>query len=161
MKYSAQEEYGLRCLLAVARSNSERGITIPEISESEGLTQPHVAKLLAVLRKAGFVRSTRGQVGGYRLAAPPSAIIVGEVLSELGGKLFEEGFCERHAGNLDECAHACDCSLEALWSEVQRAVDQVVNRYTLADLMMPSQNFKKLITSMDVIAGSRQKGTRA
>ncbi|MCH7945265.1 MAG: Rrf2 family transcriptional regulator, partial [Armatimonadetes bacterium] len=58
MKFSAQEEYGLRCLLALAGAADEATLTIPVIARAEGLTQSHVAKLLALLRKGGFVNST-------------------------------------------------------------------------------------------------------
>ncbi|RYG34392.1 transcriptional regulator, partial [bacterium] len=68
MKFSTQEDYGLRCLLQIARRPlEETALTIPEISRLEGLSQTHVAKLLMLLRQSGFVRSSRGQAGGYRL----------------------------------------------------------------------------------------------
>ncbi|ARU39689.1 hypothetical protein CCB80_00435 [Armatimonadetes bacterium Uphvl-Ar1] len=63
MKFSAQEEYGLRCLIALARKGVGQSMTIPEISDQEGLTSSHVAKILAILRRSGFVASTRGQSG--------------------------------------------------------------------------------------------------
>lgn len=135
MKFSAQEEFGLRCLLAIAASGKDAGVTIPELSRIEGLSQPHVAKMLAILRKAGFVKSTRGQLGGYTLAVEPSRIVVGDVLEALGGRLYEPGFCERHAGMLDSCSHSADCCLKPLWARIQSAVDGVVNTLTLADLL--------------------------
>src|SRR2546425_11812681 len=70
MRFTAQEEYGLRCLLQIAREPAG-SLTIPEIAEREALTSAYVAKLMSVLRKAGLVKSTRGQKGGYRLACPP------------------------------------------------------------------------------------------
>ncbi|NUM48295.1 MAG: Rrf2 family transcriptional regulator [Anaerolineales bacterium] len=135
MKFSAQEEYGLRCLVAIAERNSPSGLTIPELSRIEGLSQPHVAKMMALLRKAGFVRSTRGQLGGYTLARDPERIVVGEVLEALGGRLYEPAFCERHAGTLESCAHVGSCSLRPLWERIQSAIDTVVYSVTLRDLM--------------------------
>jgi len=132
MKFSAQEEYGLRCLLAIAREGS---LTIPEIGKLEALSQPHVAKLLSILRKAQFIKSSRGQLGGYSLAAPPERIVIGEVLACLGGKLVDQGFCDRHAGLQDLCTHTVKCSVRSLWNRIQRAVDDVVNDVTLRDLM--------------------------
>lgn len=110
-------------------------MTIPEISALEGLSQTHVAKLLMILRREGFVRSTRGQAGGYILARPPEEIPVGEVLSALGGKLYDGDFCERHSGHLSICTHAVDCSVRSLWQVIQSAVDEVVTRITIADLL--------------------------
>jgi Rrf2 family protein len=133
MKFSAQEEYGLRCLLQIAKSGDS--LTIPEIAKVEGLSQTHVAKLLMILRKEGFVSSTRGQSGGYTLERPAGQIKVSEVLSSLGGKLYDDEFCAKHAGQLSICQHAVDCSVKSLWQVIQGAVDHVLNDLTLADMI--------------------------
>ncbi|HWP30874.1 MAG TPA: Rrf2 family transcriptional regulator [Fimbriimonadales bacterium] len=145
MKFSTQEEYGLRCLLAIARVHPDRSLTIPEISKSEGLSEAHVAKLLMILRKHGFVKSTRGQSGGYMLSRSPNAIRVSEVLSALGGKLFENDFCEKHSGAQNICVHDSACKIRSLWARVQLAVDKVLYEITLADLFSPlsSENVER------------------
>ena len=134
MKFSAQEEYGLRCLMAIAR-HAEDICTIGEIARSEGLNEPYAAKLLSVLRKDGLLTSTRGQGGGYTLARPPGEIAVARVLEALGGRMYKSGFCERYAGQEPSCTHTDDCSLRPLWSSVQAAIDHVLDRVTLADLL--------------------------
>jgi Rrf2 family protein len=148
MKFSAQEEYGLRCLLQLARLGASGSMTIPEIAKVEGLSQTHVAKLLMILRKDGFIASTRGQSGGYTLARPANEINVGEVLACLGGKLYDEEFCGRHAGQLSICKHAVDCSVRSLWQVIQGAVDHVLNDLTLAD-MMASEDAASNVTFMN------------
>lgn len=110
-------------------------MTIPQISEVEGLTPTHVAKLLMILRKDGFVTATRGQQGGYALARPANEIPVGAVLASLGGKLYDAEFCARHSGHTDICTHAVDCSVRSLWQVIQGAVDNVVDKLTLSDLL--------------------------
>lgn len=139
MKFSAQEEYGLRCLLQIARTGDGGSLTIPEISKHEGLTPTHVAKLLMILRKEGFITSTRGKAGGYTLSRPAEGITVGEVLASLGGKLYDEEFCGKHAGQLSICTHAVDCSVRSLWQVIQLTVDKVVDKMTLADLIESSE----------------------
>ena len=59
MKLTTQEEYGLRCLLQLARKDTG-SLTIPELSRREGMSPANVAKIMRLLRRAGFVRSTRG-----------------------------------------------------------------------------------------------------
>ncbi|GAB4125908.1 MAG: RrF2 family transcriptional regulator [Fimbriimonadaceae bacterium] len=135
MKFSAQEEFGLRCLISIAREGEEGFLTILQISEREGLSGSHVAKLLSILRKHGFVKSVRGQQGGYRMARPPQAILVRDVLEALGGRLYDSGFCLRHAGLGDSCVHETDCTLRPLWGTVQNAVDRVIAMITLQDLL--------------------------
>jgi len=139
MKLSSQEEYGLRCLLRVATLSAPGHLTINEISEDEGLSASYVAKLMRLLRQRGFVRSVRGQVGGYALAQPAEKIIVGEVLAALGGRLFDPGFCSEHAGLEASCKKLRECSIRTLWRTVQVLVDQVLSKVTLADLVGNSE----------------------
>lgn len=135
MKLSAQEEYGLRCLLRVAAAGEGESLTIPEIGHAEALSIAYVAKLMRVLRRGKFVKSVRGQTGGYTLARPPENIAVAEVLASLGGRLFEPGFCDQFAGLKRTCTHSVDCSIRSLWRAVQRAVDIILSEITLSDLL--------------------------
>lgn len=132
MKFSAQEEYGLRCLITIGRGEDS---TIPEVARREGLTEPHVAKLLSILRKEGFVASTRGQSGGYALARPASEIMVSEVIEVLGGPLYDETFCDRHSGTGHTCSHTASCTIRGLWAQVQDAVDSVLANVSLQDVI--------------------------
>jgi Rrf2 family protein len=147
MKYSAQEEYGLRLLIDIARAEPGQSITIPELAKIEELSEPHVAKLLMILRKAGFIKSVRGQSGGYLLAKSPDDIVIGDVLSELGGRLFDAGFCERHSGLSAKCPHLGDCALHDLWSDVQQAVDSVLYRRTLRHVLDRANGIIQLQTN--------------
>ena len=135
MKFSTQEEYGLRCLLQIARRGAGASCTIPEIAKAEGLSPTHVAKILMLLRREGFVKSTRGQAGGYLLGCDPATTTVGSVLEAMGGKLYDGAFCVRHRGALDVCTHDVDCGVRSLWKRVQIAIDSVVDRITLADML--------------------------
>lgn len=135
MKFSTQEEYGLRLLLQIANRYPESSITIPELAKLEELSEPHVAKLLMILRKAGFIKSIRGQAGGYMLARNPEEIVLTPVLASLGGRLYENGFCERHGGLEPICVHHGNCGLNALWTDVQNAVDGVLNGKTLKSVL--------------------------
>ncbi|MFC1526757.1 RrF2 family transcriptional regulator [Candidatus Latescibacterota bacterium] len=136
MKLSAQDEYGLRCLLRLARQADGQSLTIPEISQAEGISHHNVAKYLSILRKRGFVDSERGQRGGYSLARRPEEVVVGEVLAALGGPLFDPSFCQHHTGVEDECQHSSvDCTIRALWSRVQAAIDGVLRQTTLQDML--------------------------
>ena len=143
MKLSSQEEYGLRCLLHLARHESGTSLTIPEISQSEGISHHNVGKMLRILRQRGFVESERGQYGGYVLARAPEHIVIADVLNALGGRLFDSNFCEQHSGAEENCAHTLSaCSVRALWSRLQDAVDAVLQELTLRDLLREGHLFK-------------------
>jgi Rrf2 family iron-sulfur cluster assembly transcriptional regulator len=147
MKLSAQEEYGLRCLLQMASRGEEASLSIPEISRAEGLSVPNVAKLMRLLRIAGFVKSLRGQSGGYSLAKPANSILVGEVLEALGGKLFGEKFCGRHSGLEHSCVHNSDCSMRALWIGLQHMLEKVLFHTTLSELMQNEAAMHEMLQS--------------
>lgn len=135
MKFSAQEEYGLRCLLRIAREENAGGLTISEISKIEGLSQANVAKLLRILRIGGFIDSARGQSGGYTLKLQPEEIVIADVLSLLGGRLFDGEFCNHHSGIEAFCSNQIDCSIRSLWVVMQNVIDNIIERTTLADLL--------------------------
>ncbi|MCZ2155196.1 MAG: Rrf2 family transcriptional regulator [Bryobacterales bacterium] len=135
MKLSAQEEYGLRCLLRVARAAKDECQTIPQISAAEGLTTHHVAKLMRILRRGDFVKSTRGQAGGYTLARPAEHISVLQVLNTLGGPVFGPRFCERHTGVGSVCRNQKECTIRCLWKTIQDFLDDLLGKTTLHDLL--------------------------
>jgi Rrf2 family protein len=137
MKLSSHEEYGLRCLLQVARQGADGSATIPEISRKEGISEPYAAKLLRILRQGGFVRAVRGKVGGYTLARPPEGIHISDALATLGGRIYEDDFCDRHSGTQGNCVHSTNCSMRSLWRSVQEAVDSVLGTMTVNDLLHP------------------------
>lgn len=144
MKFSTQEEYGLRCLLRIAHFH-EMGkfLTIPEISRGEGISEHVTAKILRVLRLGGFIQSARGHLGGYTLARSPEEILISNVLMELGGKLYDENFCESHSKGDLVCTITSDCSVRSLWVLIQNSVDSVLNGIHLSDLMT-----KKILLSV-------------
>jgi Rrf2 family protein len=147
MKISSQEEYGLRCLLRLARAEEGQSLTIPEVAASEGLSPPYVAKLLAVLRQAGLIESVRGRSGGYRLAYGPADIHLGAVMMALGEPLFEDAnFCARHPGTETAiCVHLGDCTLKALWQTLDLWMRRALDQMTLADLLQGGGRVTELL----------------
>jgi Rrf2 family protein len=135
VKLSTQEEYGLRCLMQLAQQGQDVSLTIAQLAQREGISAPNIAKIMRLLRRAGFVRATRGQAGGYTLARPSVEIVVGEVLAALGPRLFDSQFCERYAGSEDLYTHAGDCSIRPVLRQLQDAVDAVMGRLTIAALL--------------------------
>jgi Rrf2 family protein len=158
MKFSAVEEYGLRCLIQIAKNEKETGLTIPEISELEGLSEANVAKILRILRLGGIVEAERGQTGGYRLTRPPEEITLREVLYVLGGKLFENEICDTYTGISSICTNSSDCSVRSVWRNIQKVIDEVLAKLTIKDLLAPekvvddvvSKRVENFISSLDV-----------
>lgn len=135
MKISAQDEYGLRILLQIARAHPEEGLSLSQIGELENISQAYAAKLTRSLRMAGFIQSMRGHKGGYILAIPTSEIKVNHVLKAMGGVMYDEKFCGHHAGTLSLCTNSIDCSLRSLWTVLQWNMDKLLDQISLADLL--------------------------
>ena len=140
MHLLAQEEYGLRCLLQVARHQGSHPLTIAEIAEAEGLSPEYTAKLMRALRQGELVVSTRGASGGYHLARPASEITPWEVIQVLGGSFFPQGFCNNHPGQLPDCVHTTDCAVRSLWGRVEAALQELLGGITLEDLQKREQS---------------------
>jgi Rrf2 family protein len=149
MKITSQEEYGLRCLLRLARVPEGQSLTIPEIAADEGLSAPYVAKLLGVLRQGGLIESVRGRAGGYRLTRCPADVTLGSVMQVLGEPLFDDpSFCDRHPGTEhDRCVHLGDCTLRTLWGNLERWMRAALDRVTLADLLKGRGHVTDLLRS--------------
>jgi Rrf2 family protein len=135
MKITAQEEYGLRILIRIGACKDKEGMSIPQLSEAEGLTKHYVAKLTRILRMGEFINSTPGNKGGYILAKPAGEIPIRDVLKVLGGVLFNTDFCGAHKGAMKLCTNSVDCSARSLWQMIQFTVDQLLEKVTLKELV--------------------------
>ena len=140
MKISAQEEYGLRCLLQLARADS-RGetLTLSQISRREGISVANAGKLMWILTKAGLVQSQRGTKGGYHLARPATEIHLNEVIRVLDGKPADS-HCKSYAGVLDACVHTGDCGIRPVILELHQIVADALSGITLSQLLGTEAN---------------------
>ena len=139
MKITAQEEFGLRCLLRLAQAADEsHSLSIPEIAAAEGMSPAYVAKILAILRHGGLIESVRGRSGGYRLAGSPGDFTLAAVMAVLGEPLFEDpAYCQQHAGSEANglCVHHGACTLRTLWHTLEGWMRRTLEGITLADLL--------------------------
>jgi Rrf2 family protein len=135
MKISAQDEYGLRILLQIARAHPEDGLSLSQISELENISQAYAAKITRSLRMAGFIQSMRGHKGGYILAQSPQEIKINQVLRSMSGAMYDEKFCGQHSGALTLCTNSVDCSLRSLWTVLQLNMDKWLDQISIYDLM--------------------------
>jgi len=135
MKISAHEEYGLRCLVQLARAEmAGESLTLTQIAEREGLSVANAGKLMWILNKAGLVRSQRGTKGGYSLARPAGEIRLNEVIRVLDEDTVDH-FCKTHAGVLDVCIHTSDCGIRPVIVGLHEIVQNALSEITLAQLV--------------------------
>lgn len=148
MKITAQEEYGLRILLRIARCKPDESMSIQALSNLEGISTAYAAKLTRILRIAGYINSTPGNVGGYILAKPARDININQVLKALGGALFSKEFCREYSGVQRLCTNSVDCSVRSLWQTIQLAVDQLLDQVSLHDLTSSESQSENLLNKI-------------
>ena len=130
LKISTKGRYGLRAMIELAQAPSGTPVLMADIARAQGLSRKYLHALLVTLRNAGLVYSVRGAGGGYVLARPPEAIRTREVLEALEGELAVNP-CRDHG---TPCSRSRRCSARRLWMEVNRAVTETLDRFSLADL---------------------------
>jgi len=154
MKLSAQEEYGLRCLLQLARAQTTKeSLTLSQIAGQEGISSANAGKLMWILTKAGLVQSTRGTKGGYVLARSANEIRLNQVIRVLEGEPAES-HCKSYAGVLDACIHTGDCGIRPVIVELHQIVDNALAEITLSQLLGTEANVDAVLHQ---IQGTRQK----
>jgi Rrf2 family protein len=134
MKISAQEEYGLRCLVQLANLQAGESLTLPQIAEREGISTANAGKLMWLLNKAGFVNSTRGTKGGYFLSRPAGEIHLSEIIKVLDEEVLSS-HCESFTGVMEKCVHTGDCGIRPVIVGLHEIVENALSRITLAQLV--------------------------
>lgn len=134
MKISAQEEYGLRCLVQLATLADGESLTLPQIADREGISAANAGKLMWLLNKAGFVNATRGTKGGYCLARPAEEIRLNEVIKVLDEDVLNK-HCESYTGVLNSCVHKGDCGIRPVIVGLHEIVENALSQITLAQLV--------------------------
>ena len=150
MKISAQEEYGLRCLVQLAGLRSGDSLTLPQIAEREGISTANAGKLMWLLNKAGFVQSTRGTKGGYFLARPASEIRLSEIIRVLDHDVVNK-HCDSYTGVLDSCVHNGDCGIRPVIVGLHEIVENALSQITLAQMVGNERSVDEMFHSIQGI----------
>jgi Rrf2 family protein len=139
MLFSTKAEYGVRLMIELGRQPGSTPISLNSVAEAENLPLSYLEHLVAKLRKAELVTSTRGAHGGYRLAKPAAEIRMDDVVQALEGQIAPmECFHEAPEGRV-LCSHednsAGGCATKLLWTRVQNGVNKALAGTTLAELV--------------------------
>ena len=132
MKISTRGRYAVRVMLDLALDNTGECIKVKEIAARQGISEKYLEQIIAILNKAGYVKSVRGAQGGYRLAMEPKDYTVGMILRLTEGSLAPVACVEEDAVICERCD---TCETLAVWKDVYDAVNQVVDNVTIADLI--------------------------
>ena len=122
----------MRVMLDLAVHNTGECVKVKEIATRQGLSEKYLEQIIAILNKAGYLISVRGAQGGYRLAQDPKEYTVGMILRLTEGSLAPVACLDRAT---DECDRCDTCETLEVWAQVYRAVNNVVDNVTIADLV--------------------------
>ena len=132
MKISTKGRYALRMMLDIAQHDGGEAVRIRDISVRQDISVKYLEQIVSALVKAGYLLSVRGPQGGYRLARRPSSYTVGSILRVTEGPLVP---VECLTTPQNTCSRASGCATLRLWKELDEAINSVVDRYTLEDLL--------------------------
>lgn len=135
MKLSTRGRYGTRALLDIALHQNERPVLLKEVARRQEISALYLERLVAPLIAAGILRSTRGAKGGVSLARPAAEVRLSEVLRLLEGSIVAVECVEKPA----VCNRSTSCVTRDIWSELQNAIEAVLDRITLQELVERQQ----------------------
>jgi len=124
-KLSQKSDYGLILLSNLARAKKRTPISI--IAQKNKISPKFLSQVASELKKAGFLSSKEGILGGYILAKKPTDIKVLEILEVLDGELVQ--------GECFEEDHECVCGAGAMWTEMREQMEETIGKKTVADLV--------------------------
>ncbi|MCF2668638.1 RrF2 family transcriptional regulator [Faecalicatena contorta] len=138
MKLSTKGRYGLRAMIDLARYSEVEPVSINSIAARQNISERYLEQLVALLRKAGLVKSIRGATGGYILAKNAAEISVGDILRALEGSL-EPVKCAAFYSE-EGCMASDGCVTKYVWQKINDSINETVNQMMLDELVRESKN---------------------
>ncbi|MGA2531911.1 MAG: Rrf2 family transcriptional regulator [Candidatus Aminicenantales bacterium] len=136
MRLSTKGEYASRAMLELSLRYDEGSLHIREIAKAQNIPLRFLEQILLLLKRAGYLKSRKGQKGGYALAKPPAAISVAEVIRVMDGPLAPIDCVSVMAH--ETCPMEGTCGLRWLWKDVRDSVAGILEKTTFADLVTKS-----------------------
>lgn len=130
MKISTKGRYALRVMIDLAVNDKGDYVSLKDISNRQEVSLKYLEQIMAMLNKAGYVKSSRGNNGGYRLAKSPEEYKVGDILRKTEGDLAPIACV-----NGEECSKRENCKTFKFWQGLDNVINEYVDSKTLADLI--------------------------
>ncbi|MCL2135028.1 MAG: Rrf2 family transcriptional regulator [Candidatus Bathyarchaeota archaeon] len=136
MRISTKGRYALRVMLDLAEHGSGEYIPVKDISERQGITVKYMEQIISQLNKAGYLRSLRGNHGGYKLLKSPEKYTVGEILRTIEGSLAPVVCLD---DKVNRCERAGFCKTLPMWMGLYKVIAEYLDGITLLDILNQSQ----------------------
>ncbi|NLI90004.1 MAG: Rrf2 family transcriptional regulator [Epulopiscium sp.] len=141
MKLSTKGQYGLKAMISLGVYGKEDYIPLKQIAEDIDVSENYLEQLIALLRRAGYIKSRRGSQGGYQLAVDPKDITVGQILRALEGSLAPTS-CSCEDSSF-ECTNHDKCITQGVWIKIRNGINDVVDSIMLEELVSDYENIDK------------------
>jgi Rrf2 family protein len=137
MHLTKKGEYALRALinLGIAQEVGRTHVSVSELTGLSMLPLKYVEQILHQLRLAGYVDTRRGKYGGYFLRKPMKEIKIGEIVRLLDGPLAPISCASQTAYAPCSCPDEAHCGLRMLMVDVRNAIANILDRYSLAEVV--------------------------
>ncbi|MBU5627574.1 Rrf2 family transcriptional regulator [Oscillibacter sp. MSJ-2] len=140
MKISTKGRYALRLMMDIAVHSNGEMVALKDVARRQEISVKYLEQIVGLLSKAGFLRSSRGPQGGYRLSRRPEEYTVGEILRLTEGNLAPVSCLEDEE---NQCSRCRQCGTLDFWTGLYRTVNSYIDRYTLADLVRSEEQKKQ------------------
>lgn len=132
MRISTKGRYALRLMIDLALNCHGNYIPLKEVANRQNISDKYLEQIVIQLNKAGYVKSIRGAQGGYSLAKKPIEYTVGDILRLMEGSLAPVSCLVEDA---TPCPRMKECNTISMWRKLKQAIEEVVDSYTLEDLI--------------------------
>lgn len=131
MRISTKGRYALQLMVDLAQNNNGQNIALKDVARRQNISLKYLEQIITILNKAGYVISTRGSNGGYRLALNPEDYTVGMILRLTEGSLAPANALDKSLSSNEKE----DVTTLFVWEQINRAVDNVIDNITIADII--------------------------
>jgi len=135
MQVSQKCQYALRAVFELSLRSGEGPVKIAEIAKAQAIPPRFLELILGQLKKGKFVKSKRGNEGGYELMRSPDELTVGELIRFVEGPFVPVDCMIGKADKDNRCPFYGDCVFLPMWEKVQKAISDVYDSTTLQDLV--------------------------
>ncbi len=132
MELTKRGDYAVRAVLALARAPGGKLLSVRRIAEEMAIPVRFLPQVMGDLAAAGLVEATTGRAGGYRLARPPEAISLLDVVEAVEGD-SRRRTCVLRGG---PCGLDGHCDVHDVFFAAQDAMLNTLGATRLADLPM-------------------------
>ena len=130
MILSTKGRYGLKAIFELSLSYGDGPVSLKKICDKYDISENYLEQLFGKLKRAGYIKTTRGAQGGYSLAMEPKDITVGMILRTLEGEITASDCI-----NKEICSRESICATRVIWEKIEKSINDVIDNITLIDMI--------------------------